>query len=807
MTMTPRSVRSERAVALEERVDALLAALSEDDRTAITLADWSPLTDRGLPFPHYVDSGSGLRGVDGATAFPVGLALAATFDAELARTYAGAVASEARRAGFTCVLGPTLDLARDPRGGRITEAFGEDPWLSGHLGAGHVGGVQAQHVMAQVKHFIAYTSEERRTGHGPVWDRGDAADVAVSRGTLDAVYLRPFRAAVDAGAWSLMGSYNRLGGRYVCQSGELLAIPRDEWGWRGFYAPDFIFAVRDPEAALAAGLDVPGLEGSAGRTAEMVAAAGPDARDDIVRRILRALVGSGLVDDPPSAPEPGPVSNQHHLAIAHRTVVSSIVLLRNKGTLPFGPSVRSVAVIGAAGQDAMYTSGGSSAVSLTRERIVSPLDALRARGGTGTVVTHAQGSWGDVPLPAVPASCFSLPDGSAPGVLVTRQMADGSTSEELRAGIDHVLSADDIRDALPVRWQTRLTADATGSHRLSLDIGGRAVVRVAGIEVMAGSREASPFIAGPAYPLQCVVDLIAGEPVALEVEYEVGSGLVEPGFGLLPKLSLGWQPPDGLLDEAVALARESDAAVIVVNATSGEGMDRSSLGLPGDQDRLVATVAAANPRTVVVLNTPGAVTMPWLDEVDAVLQVWYPGEQFGPALAAVLFGDAGPGGRLPVTFPHNVAHLPGGYRTPGESPTTVSFDEGDRIGYRAAGVREHGPLFPFGYGLSYSTTGHEVLGATRGPDGLVVALRLTNHGDLSAVHVAQAYVAPRDDSSDRRLCGVARAELAPRASLETTLTIAPRDLALAGAPLERVLVIATDATAPGERVDEPEDAS
>ena len=257
----------------------------------------------------------------------------------------------------------------------------------------------------------------------------------------------------------------------------------------------------------------------------------------------------------------------------------------------------------------------------------------------------------------------------------------------------------------------------------------------------------------------------------------------------------------------MAIAGQSDAAVVVVNAASGEGMDRSSLALPGDQDRLVAAVAAANPRTVVVLNTPGPVTMPWLDEVDAVLQVWYPGEQFGLALAAVIFGDAGPGGRLPVTFPYDVDHLPGGRRAPGESPTTVSFDEGDRIGYRAAGVREHGPLFAFGQGLSYSTTSHEVLNATHGPDGLVIALRLTNHGDRPAVHVAQAYVAPRDDETDRWLCGVARAEIAPKASVEVALAIAERDLALAGPRPERVLVIATDAIDPGDGVDESEVAS
>ena len=288
---------------LEARVAALLADLSDHDRVALARADWAPLRNRALPFPHYADAGSGLRGVDGATAFPAGIALAATFDAELAQEYGAAVGAELRTAGFSVLLGPGLDLARDPRGGRVPEAFGEDPYLTGLIGAAHVRGVQGNHVIAQLKHYIAYHCETRRTGWGPVWRRGDAMDVRVSRATLEDLYFRPFRTVVDAGAWSMMGSYNRLDGEYVCQNAELLDIPRREWGWRGFYAPDFLFAVRNPAAALAAGLDVPGLEGSAGRTPEMLTApAVAGARDEIVRRILRALIGSGLLDHP--LPEP-----------------------------------------------------------------------------------------------------------------------------------------------------------------------------------------------------------------------------------------------------------------------------------------------------------------------------------------------------------------------------------------------------------------------------------------------------------------------------------------------------------------------
>jgi beta-glucosidase len=160
---------SDASAPVAARVQALLDDLGEQERAALVLADFSPLARRGISYPDYVDSGTGLRGVPHATAFPVGIALAATFDDDVARRYGAAVAREARRAGFTCVLGPTVDIARDPRGGRIPEALGEDAWLSGALGAAHVRGLQGEHVIAQVKHYLAYGTEERRTGHGPVW--------------------------------------------------------------------------------------------------------------------------------------------------------------------------------------------------------------------------------------------------------------------------------------------------------------------------------------------------------------------------------------------------------------------------------------------------------------------------------------------------------------------------------------------------------------------------------------------------------------------------------------------------------------
>jgi beta-glucosidase len=734
---------------LEQRVEAFVADLDDAERVAIALGEFDALTSRGLPVPNYVDSGTGLRDVEGATAFPAGIALAATFDAELAQAYGAAVGEEARTAGFSVVLGPTLDLARDPRAGRIPEALGEDPYLSGLLGAAHVRGLQAQHVIAQLKHYVAYNGEDRRTGHGLGESRGDSMDVRVSTAVLQDAYLRPFEAAISAGAWSMMGSYNRINGAYACESAEVLAIPRQQWGWQGFFCPDFLFAVRDPGRALAAGLDLGALGGAGGRTAEMVAGAPEEVVTALVANLVRALIGSGLADDPLPERGGGPSTGAHR-QLAQDCATASTVLLRNEdAVLPIGEDVTSIAVIGAAGSDAIFVTGGSAAVGLVEGRVVTPAAGILARAG-GRRVEVSQGSLGDIPLPLVPASAFILPDGSGPGVEVQYVAPDGRTWTEIAPVIDAGI---DPAAGWPRRWRARLTSPSSGAHRLSLAFGGRASVRLDGEEVMVGARELEQFIHGPRYPMQVVVDLDAYVPALLEIDLEPGPAIVIPPMGLGPTLRLGWQPPDELIQRAVETAASCDVAVVLVNMACGEGMDRDSLALPGDQDKLVRLVAGANPRTVVVLNTPGAVVMPWLDEVAAVLQVWYPGERFGTALAAVLFGDAEPGGRLPLTFPLARKDLPGGDHGPGTTPTELDYDADGGIGYRAPGVRDRGALFPFGHGLGYAETQCVISAAEIVDEQLRVVVAISNRGARDTVHIAQAY-AEVDAGPD--LVGIAR---------------------------------------------------
>ena len=478
---------------LEERVDAFVGDLDHAERVAIALGDFDALTSRGIPAPHYVDSGTGLRDVDGATAFPAGIALAATFDATLAEAYGAAVGAEARAAGYTVVLGPTLDLARDPRAGRIPEALGEDPHLSGLLGAAHVRGLQAQHVIAQLKHYVAYNGEDRRTGYGLEPNRGDSVDVHVSTAVLQDSYLRPFEAAIRAGAWSMMGSYNRINGAYACESAEILAIPRQQWGWQGFYCPDFLFAVRDDAKALAAGLDLGALGGAAGRTAEMVAAAPAEVVTALVANLLRALIGSGLVEH--TMTEPEPPSTPGHRQLAEDCVVAATVLLRNSdGALPFGDDVTSIAVIGPAGSDAIFVTGGSAGVSLVDERVIAPVAGIRARAGQRRIEV-SQGSLGDVPLPLVPASAYILPDGSGAGVEVQFVASNGRTWTETAPVIDHTVAPGEAAGRWPRRWRARLTSHSTGAHQAQPHLwwpGHRPAGRRAGDGRLAGTRAVHP---------------------------------------------------------------------------------------------------------------------------------------------------------------------------------------------------------------------------------------------------------------------------------------------------------------------------
>lgn len=782
-------------------------SMTLEEKIALACADWSAVAGLGVPPLVYADGGSGIRGAKGVTALPATIALAATFDRALAEAYGAVLGAELRSAGRSVLLGPAVDIIRTPLGGRGPESFGEDPHLAAAMVAAEIPAIQRAHVIAMVKHVIVNNHEYLRTGSGPIGGRAPAIDVRVGDRALREIYLPPVRSAlVDGGALSAMGSYNRLNGEYACHSPQMYALLKADGQWPGFVAPDFAFAVRDHVVAARAGLDIGALDGAGGRVPDDFRSGRipEDRLDDMVTRILHAMFASGLWDDPVPDEAVGMPSTAEHVAVATRVAIEATVLLRNRdGALPISAQdCGSIAVFGTAGEDAIYTLGGSGAVQLSRDRVTTPLAAISDRAGAAIRVEFLQGSSGDWPLPLMDTDLLVPPSGRGRGMLGEYWRGDPDSTEPVLSRVEPVLAIAAAPDGLASPWSARwtgvLTPAESGLHVFTLTFAGSAQLHVDGALVASGYREAACFT-GPEYSLHAVVELSAGRPVELRVEYRTDMALEfeaadftpvdmwgEPSpYGFSANISLGWQPPDTRLADAAQLAAANDVAVVVVGVVSGEGMDRDSLGLPGDQNALVAAVAAANPRTVVVLNAGGPVLMPWLDDVAAVLQVWYPGQQFGAALAAVLFGDDDPGGRLPVTFPARAEQGPATApeRFPGVDGT-VTYDEGILVGYRFFDAENQAPLFPFGHGLSYTTYRYSDLRLARdaASNGFTASLSVTNIGDRAGVEVVQLYVGypPAAEEPPRQLKGFEKVRLDPGDEATVTFRVRATDLAVFG---------------------------
>ena len=313
-----------------DRARDQLALLSRSDKIAIALHDFASVSDPDVIVFDYADGPNGVRGHVGATAFPSMLAMAASFDRQLAAAYGVALAQETVAAGRNVIFSPGLDIVRVPWGGRTGQQLSEDPFLAGEIGGVIGAAVQSQGVLAMATHYVANNFEWLRTGANSLPRRTPAIDVRVSQRTLHEIYLEPFRRALAGhGVASFMGSYNRLNGEYVCQSAEILNLPRQAWGWAGVSLPDFIFAVRDPRAALLAGLDLPSLGDAAGRTDADLDELGEDRLEELVLHVLTAAAHVGLRRPVAAVPDPPAGSAE----LARRMVADGMVLLRNEDSL------------------------------------------------------------------------------------------------------------------------------------------------------------------------------------------------------------------------------------------------------------------------------------------------------------------------------------------------------------------------------------------------------------------------------------------------------------------------------------------
>lgn len=746
-TLTPAAA----ARSPEERASKLVAQMTQDEKISLAASGETGVPRLGIPPLVFIDGPNGIgHGATNVTAFPNAEVVAASWDRSLAQRFGIALGTEAAGKGVNVLLAPTVNILRTFRWGRTAETLGEDPYLAGQLVASEIQGIQGAHVIAQVKHFAANNQEIDRFGY-PLGNPplSPAVDELVSERALQEIYFPAFKAAVQDGhAGSVMCSYPRINGLYACQNPTTLGTLKGDWGFMGFVGPDSTLAVRDTIAAIDAGTDNFALGGIGIPPATALQQVAAERLDDMAQRIVTAMFRVGLFDHPNAGTPDAVVSTPEHETLARDIATQGTVLLKNDATvLPLSDAVTSIAVIGYdGGPNTQTMEGGSPAV--VGGPVVTPLDAITARAGQGVTVTYAPGTLGVVPLPVVPAGVLTPSSGSGPGLFGTYYASMDLSGSPVSSSVSATLDSDHILSggAYSARWTGTLTPPATGTYRFSLSASGISRLLVDGTLVASADTEgvdsaAAGFPGSPIFAAQGLVDLTAGVPVSIVVEYSIGSSI----SGSV--VHLGWQPPDPApLAEAVAAAGAADVAVVFVNDVTGEGGDRTTLALPGDQDRLIAAVAAANPRTIVVLHTAGPVLMPWLSQVAAVIEAWYPGQETGDAIAAVLFGDVDPSGRLAMTFPAGEDQGPG--TQPTEYPGVggmVTYDEGVFVGYRYYDQFAQEPLFPFGYGLSYTSFSLDRLRvrprvSEKHKGQYKVSVRVSNTGTRAGAAVVQLYV-------------------------------------------------------------------
>lgn len=744
-------------------------------------------TRLGIPIIPFEEAVHGLAW-DGGTMFPAAIGLAASFDTNLMQVVADSIGAEARGRGIRQALSPVINIADDVRWGRVEETYGEDPYLSSKLAAVYVRALEGHGVIATPKHFVANVGEGGR----------DSYPIEHSERMLMERYYPPFIAALQAGAQSIMAAYNSVDGSPATQNRHLLTdILKRDWKFPGFVISDAsgtsgatVLHMTEASTATAAqhafdsGLDVV-FQSSYGQQRPYLDAFQrgliPTAViDAAVSRVLRSKFQLGLFEHPYADIADVERRMPTHRGLARTAAGKSIVLLKNdRDLLPLAKTIKTIAVIGVDAEEARlggYSGPGNDKVSiLAGLKKAVPSASIHYAPGPGRairefdVIPTSQLSSGPAAQPArgLQGEYFDNPQLQGPPRLTRTdaRMDFRWTLNSPGRGIPF--------DWYSVRWTGTLTIPANGptqigvegndGYRLYLD--DRLVIDN-WIKRSYGTRTAP-------------VALAAGSTHAVRLEYFEPSGNA--------RIKLIWNAgisdaSRALIDDAVAAARASDIAVIVAGLEEGEFRDRAKLGLPGRQPELIDAIAATGKPTVVVLIGGSAITMPWLDKVGAVIDAWYPGEAGGDAVADILFGDVNPAGRLPITFPVSEGQLPLSYN---HKPTGRGDDYVDQTGMA---------LFPFGFGLSYTTFEYTNLvidpGEMAGTGSATIRCTVKNVGRRAGDEVVQLYIRDILASVARpviELQGFERVSLQPNEQRTVTFSLGPEALRMLDASMAWVV--------------------
>lgn len=774
-----------------DRCTQILAEMSLDEKIALLSGKdfWSiqPVERLGIPSLRMSDGPTGLRSVnsDPATVFPVGTALAASFNPDLVSEVSAAIGREAIAHGVDVLLAPGINIQRTPLGGRNFEYYSEDPVLSGIIGAAYVSGVQSQGVGTSVKHFAANNQEHRRMD--------GSSDV--SERVLREIYLSAFEHVVRRAApWTIMSAYNRLNGVFCSQNEWLLnTVLKGEWNYGGVVVSDW-GAAKDTTGCANGGLDLemPGPARVFGPALKQAVEGGQvpeNTIDDQALRVLRLIERCGLMDGNPKEAQAQSHGSAHR-KIARRAAAESMVLLKNEDSILPLRAAEKCAVIGALADFPAIQGGGSSQV--TPERIISPLEGLREHMSDAGQIVFERGVDAEPRTPTInpcllltaqgevglTARYFPNPDFDGAPVLARTEwwLSKLGFGEAAQSEGELAFSAE---------WTGVLRPRFSGEHTFELLHSNPDVCLEIDGAVLVG--ETTPresellFMILPLNRRHAAIELEAGREYPIRIRY------VQPGAGSIRAFNIfdvKLREPAPDRDAAITAGREADVALVFVGpgtTAETEGMDRASMRLPDEQNALVEAVSAANPNTVICVNSGGPVEMPWADKVKAIVQCWLPGQEGGHAIADVLTGAVNPSGKLPITFPRRYADNPSFLHYPGGAH--VHYGEGLFVGYRHYDALGIEPLFAFGHGLSYTSfevSGLEAPVRAQAFADITVTFTLANTGDLAGAEVLQIYlehVAPAETMPLRQLKAFAKCELAAKDHARMSLIVPGRAFA------------------------------
>src|SRR3989449_2109880 len=767
---------------IEQRVDSILSRMTLQQKIDMLggVDDFyiRDFPDLNLPRLKMADGPLGVRNYGPATTMAGGISLAATWDPELAERVGTEIGRDARARGVHFMLGPGVNIYRAPMNGRNFEYFGEDPFLASRIAVGYIEGMQSQGVSATIKHFMGNNSE---------FDRHNT-DSIIDERTMREIYLPTFEAAVkEAHVGAIMDSYNLTNGAHMTQNGYLNTdIAKKEWGFDGIMMSDWT-STYDAVAAANGGLDLEmpsgvfmnrkNLEPAIQQSKVSVATI-----NDKVRRILRTAVRFGWLDRN-QTDYSIPRFNMQGRQVALQSAREGMVLLKNDSSLlPLDKTrIKSIAVIGPDAYPAVPDGGGSARVQPFAA--VSFLEGISNLLGSNTKVLYSRGipKLGEL---ANATNFSTAANNGRPGIsaeyFANKQLQDipvvTRTEQHINLGIDSKTNFPEGTQSS--RWTGYFTPQSSGSYDIFVastgEDGGFFRLYVDDKLVFDNWASSKALVSYTTFPLE-----LKSHKVVLEQHGR--------GDWLGVRLQMGIVRQGKYVDaDAKKLVANADAVVLAVGfdyASESEGADRT-FRLPPGQEELIQEIAAANKNTIVIVTSGGNVdSNVWLSRVPALLEAWYPGQEGGTALAEILFGDVNPSGRLPVTFERHWEENPTHDSYYAEaSANRIVYKEGVFLGYRAYQHNGTKPLFPFGYGLSYSTFSYGTLSITPATttDGKVtVSFDVTNTGKREGAEVAQVYVGDTHAKVPRpakELKGFAKLRLRPGETKRVTLTLDRRAL-------------------------------